>query len=445
MEFSELWFIYLFLPLTVITYFLMPSLRSKNILLLVASMALYGLVQPLYLLLLVGLTLVNYYCPQYKKRPAVPIAATLGLLILFKLFATVGGTLAEIFILPVGISYYTFGLIAYQVDISRGKHAPAKRASDLLLYAFVFPKIITGPIVRYSDFAPQIKRRRTDSRLVFAGLQRFVFGLAKKVLVADYCGTVVAACDDTGAGAWLRAIMFMFQIYFEFSGCSDMAIGMAKIFGFNFCENFNMPYAALSITDFWRRWHISLGSFFRDYVYIPLGGNRKGSARRLFNMFVVWSLTGLWHGTSLNYLLWGIYFFILLAIEKPLMPMLERTNRYLRWLVTSFLILFGWVIFSGQNVLSLFVFDKFWSPLVGVQLRNSLPLLLTCILGCTHFPHIIAGLWRTVRLEDRNKVCARNIIYAVGCFAVIVALLWLCTVSLIGATNAPDIYGGKLR
>ena len=446
MEFSELWFLFLFLPLTVIVFFLMPTLRSKNMFLLIASMVLYGLVQPAYLILLFVLTLVNYLCSkriESRASLAVPIVLTVGILVCFKLIATVGGSFAELLVLPLGISYYTFGLVAYQVDIFRGKHAPAEKLTDLLLFAFVFPKIITGPIVRFSDFAPQLKKRRANSQTLFLGLERFVFGLAKKVLIADYCGSVIAACDDTGAGAWLSALMFMFQIYFEFSGCSDMAIGMAKIFGFTFCENFNLPYASTSVTDFWRRWHISLGSFFRDYVYIPLGGNRKGKLRQILNMFIVWSLTGLWHGTSLNYLLWGVYFFVLLAVEKQIK--LERIPKCIRWGVTSILILFGWVIFSGQSIVSLFAFDRFWSSLIGVQLRNSAPLLLTCIIGASPIPKKIGELWRKIRHDDEYKLCARNIIVVLGSFMLVAGLLILCTVSLIGATNAPDIYGGKLR
>ncbi len=460
MEFSELWFLYLFLPLTVVLYFLMPSVRSKNIFLLVASMVFYALAQPVYLILFFALTFVNYAFSlrikqDQRKTLIAPIAITLGMLVALKLVQIVLGvavsddSVLEKFVLPLGISYYTFGLISYQVDIYRGKHEAAKSLFDLLLYAFIFPKIITGPIVRFVDFAPQIEKRRMDGEMIFRGLLRFVMGLAKKVLIADYCGNVITALakDTSGAGAWLCALMFMFRIYFEFSGCSDMAIGMAKIFGFTFCENFNTPYAATSITDFWRRWHISLSSFFRDYVYIPLGGNRKGKARQIFNMFVVWTLTGVWHGTSWNYILWGVYFFVLLALEKQIMPYLEKLNKYVRWAITSILILFGWVIFAGQNFGALFVFDSFWSTLVGVQLRNSLLLLIVCVIGSSVLPKMAAQIWKNLLVgrEKGNTVTAKQVIYAVSLFALAALLLWLCTISLIGATNAPDIYGGKLR
>lgn len=460
MEFSELWFLYIFFPIAVVGYFLMPYLRSKNIFLLVASMALYAIVQPSYLLLLVVLTVINYFCGLHvckEKRITliVPIAITLGTLVVFKLVQAVSGIAAsdesvtEQLVLPLGISYYTFQLIAYQVDIYRGKHEPSHSLFDLLLYAFVFPKIITGPIVRYADFAPQIKKRRINSETTFAGLLRFVVGLSKKVLIADYCGAVVAALekDSSGASAWLTALMFMFQIYFEFSGCTDMALGMAKLFGFTFCENFNIPYGAVSVTDFWRRWHMSLGGFFRDYVYIPLGGNRKGRGRQILNMLIVWALTGLWHGTSWNYLLWGIYFFALLIIEKPLMPTLEKCNKYLRWALTSLLILFGWAIFSGQSIPSLFVFDILWSPTVGIQLRNAMLLLVTCVIGSSALPQMAAQRWKSFMLgnQQSKKLTVKQGVYAVSTALLIGLLLWLCTVSLIGATNAPDIYGGKLR
>lgn len=460
MEFSNLWFVYIFLPLTAAAYFLMPNLKAKNILLLVASLAFYALAQPVYLLLFLALTLVNYAYglrvrPGVRSTVAKPVAITLGTLVLFKAVLLILGytvddaSLTEKLVLPLGISYYSFALIAYQVDIYRGKHEAATRFPELLLFALLFPKVITGPIVRYADLAPQLRQRKHDGEKIFRSAMRFVLGLSKKVLIADYCGTAIEALskDTTGAGAWLTALLFMFQIYFEFSGCSDMAIGMGGIFGFTFCENFNLPYASISVTDFWRRWHMSLGSFFRDYVYIPLGGNRRGKLRQIFNLFVVWTLTGLWHGTTPNYILWGVYFFVLLSIEKQLLPKLERWSKGVRWLLTSFLILIGWVIFSGQSFSSLFCFDAFWSTTVAVQLRNSMLLLLTCVIGSSAIPRLFSQLWRNVwgiRKKHRS-IKLRPLLYALSLFALTVFLLWLCTVAMIGATNAPDIYGGKLR
>lgn len=460
MEFSDLWFVYLFLPLTAAVYFLMPNLKAKNITLLVASLVFYALAQPVYLLLFLALTLVNYaYAlqiqPGVRSTVVKPVAITVGVLVVFKAVLLILGytvtdaSLTEKLVLPLGISYYTFALVAYQVDIYRGKHEPAKRFSDLLLFSLLFPKVITGPIVRYADLAPQIDKRKHDGEKIFRSVMRFVLGLSKKVLIADYCGTAIEALskDTSGAGAWLTAIFFMFQIYFEFSGCSDMAIGMGGIFGFTFCENFNLPYASTSITDFWRRWHMSLGSFFRDYVYIPLGGNRRGKARQIFNLFVVWTLTGLWHGTTWNYVLWGVYFFVLLSIEKQLLPKMERWNKFVRWLLTTFLILIGWVIFSGQSITSLFCFDVFWSTTVAVQLRNSMLLLLTCVIGSSVLPRLIAQIWRNLFgiRKKQKSVKLRPLLYALSLFVLTVSLLWLCTVAMIGATNAPDIYGGKLR
>lgn len=460
MEFSDLWFVYIFLPLTVAIYYVLPGLKARNTFLLIASIVFYALAQPLYLLLFVALTYANYALGlriEQGNRTTVmkPVAITLGTLVLFKLVVSIlgwvapGSSLTEKLVLPLGISYYTFQLIAYQVDIYRGKHAPASRFSQLLLYAMIFPKVITGPIVRYADFQPQLRRRKRSGEFTFRSAMRFVLGLSKKVLIADYCGTAIEtlSSDASGAGAWLRALLFMFQIYFEFSGCTDMAIGMGGIFGFTFCENFDLPYASTSITEFWRRWHISLGSFFRDYVYIPLGGSRKGKLRQILNLFVVWTLTGLWHGTSWNYVLWGVYFFVLLSVEKQLLPWMEGWNKFLRWLLTSFFILIGWVIFSGQGISSLFRFKTFWNTTVSVQLRNSILLLITCVIGSSVIPRMVSRFWRQLFGVPRQskKVELRWVVYAVSLLGLTVFLLWLCTVAMIGATNAPDIYGGKLR
>ena len=437
-----------------LVYLLLPGIRTKNIFLLLASIVFYALLQPIYLLLFFWLTLMNHalshrIIPGKRATAAAPIALSIAFLAIFKMMhlmpslSVSEANLAEKLVLPLGISYYTFQLISYQVDIYCGKIAPAQKLSDLLLYAFIFPKIITGPIVRYTDFAPQINERTVDGEKLLRGLVRFVVGLAKKVLLADHCGEIISQLDtDTsGAGAWLCALLFMFRIYFEFAGCSDMAIGMAKMMGFDFCENFNTPYAAASITDFWRRWHMSLSSFFRDYVYIPLGGNRKGKLRQIFNMFIVWALTGLWHGTTLNYLLWGIYFFVLLALEKQFMPLLQKVKPWVRWFPTAFLILFGWAIFAGQDIRSLFIFDRFFSATVSIYLRNSTPLLIACAIGSSSLFKSLSG--HCEGWAQRNH--ATKILYALILIALAAALLWVSTVSLIGATNAPDIYGGKLR
>lgn len=366
MEFSSLYFLYVFLPLTLAVYFLIPGMKRKNIVLLVASFLLYASGQPIALLLLVGLSYGNYALakriqPGNKKSLILPVAVNLAVLAIFKyldfflgifgVHTAEGGLLLGLLrsmtqglnkigfsfgevktALPIGLSFYVFQVISYLADVYKEKLPAETSFQKLLLYLTMFPKMAQGPITRYEQLEPQLENRRTTPRAAFEGAQRFVFGLGKKVLLADYAGKVVSAMALDGSagtfvGAWLSALMFMFQIYFDFSGYTDMAIGLGRIFGFRYAENFNLPYTSSSITDFWRRWHMTLGSFFRDYVYIPLGGNRRGKARQILNLFVVWALTGLWHGAAWNFVLWGLYFFVLLAIEKQIQPMLERWPR----------------------------------------------------------------------------------------------------------------------
>lgn len=492
MEFSSLFFLYVFLPLTAAVYFLMPGIRRKNIVLIAASLLFYAVGQPVYLLLLLGLSYVNYYFGGLMKnggRSMLILAIAVNLLVLgiFKyldfflgffgvsvengLLLTALRSLTEGLnsllgtsfrapetALPIGISFYTFQAVSYLVDIYRGKNAGADRFSKFLLYISLFPKIMQGPIVRYEQIEPQLTQRRTNSRMIFDGAVRFAVGLAKKVLLADYAGKVISdlSSDPAGltvVGAWLSALMFMFQIYFDFSGYSDMAIGIGRIFGFRFPENFDLPYVSSSITEFWRHWHISLGSFFRDYVYIPLGGNRKGKARQILNLLAVWALTGLWHGASWNFVLWGLYFFVLLAIEKQLMPKLERLPFPVRNLMTMFLVLIGWVIFShsslaeiGRNLGAMFGGAAFTNTNTSVRLLNSLPLLAVCLIGSSVLPRWFGFIWSGVlgmgkgRQRAQNTMTAGKAVYVISVFLFVLLLLWLCTVSLLGSTSAPSIY-----
>lgn len=472
MEFSSLFFLYIFLPLTLAVYFLVPSMRAKNAVLTVASLIFYATGRPLYLLVLLGSAFVNYALgkrvqPNRRGTLVLPVAVNLLLLVFFKylnfflgifgIHGAEGGDVLKL-ALPLGISFFTFQAIAYHADIYRGKTQPAAQFSKLLLYLSMFPKMPVGPIVRYSEVEPQLMRRRTNSRAIFEGGIRFLVGLAKKVLIADYAAKVITelAPAQIGMAAWFSALMYMFQIYFDFSGCSDMAIGLGRVFGFRYCENFDLPYASRSVTEFWRRWHMSLGSFFRDYVYIPLGGNRKGKARQILNMAVVWALTGLWHGASWNYILWGLYFFVLLSVEKQLMPKLESWPFLLRNLLTMFFVLMGWVIFSHENLSELgaafaamFAPKQFWSGAVWVQIRNSLPLFLLCIVGSSVLPRWFSLIWSGLFAQKQEcranrafarKITVRKVIYAVSLFAYGLLLLWLCTVSLVGSTGAPSLY-----
>ena len=340
MVFSSLLFVFLFLTLNLVCYYSVKTIRQKNIVLLVFSLIFYAWGGAAYLLLLAGMAFWSWLCAlmiekneEQKTRKLwmwAECLVLLGLLIFFKYMNFLTGNLSALIgfpkeatkiILPIGISFYTFQALSYTVDVWRGD-VPAQRSfAKLLLYISLFPQLIAGPIVRYSDVAAQIDDRQFDASEAFYGATRFCVGLAKKVLLADAVGKVASQILDgslassTTVAAWLGILLYTFEIYFDFSGYSDMAIGMGRIFGFKYMENFRLPYTAKSITDFWRRWHISLSSFFRDYVYIPLGGKKK---HRLLNMAIVWALTGMWHGASWNFVLWGLYFFVILAIEKQL-------------------------------------------------------------------------------------------------------------------------------
>lgn len=490
MEFSNLYFLYILLPLTLVVYFFMPDIRKKNTVLLVVSLLFYAMGQPIYVLLMAGLSYLNYRFalrmdPEDRATVLLPVAVNILVLAVFKYLdfflgmvglGVEGGLLLSglkgmvkglnsigfafrepTTVLPIGISFYTFSVISYLVDVYREKVPAEKSFFNLLLYLTMFPKLLQGPIVRYEQIAPQLTQRSTNPRMIFEGAQRFVFGLAKKVLLADYAGKVVAELAGASTGqsfvaAWLGAIMFMFQIYFDFSGYTDMAIGLGRIFGFKYCENFDLPYTSKSITEFWRRWHMSLGSFFRDYVYIPLGGNRKGNARRVVNMLVVWALTGLWHGASWNYVIWGLYFFVLLTVEKQLMPMLETLHDGVRTAITLILVLFGWVIFSHEDLSSLGTalgamigLSGFAGAGVWTKFLNALPLLIVCAIGSSPLPRmggqIFAGMCGMGRRRRKgNQITGARVAYLAVTFMVICLLLWLCTVSLVGSTSAPSIY-----
>ena len=451
MEFSNLFFLYIFLPLTLLVYFVVPQMRWKNYVLIAASLIFYAMGQPYFLPLLL-LTAAGNYLLAFRVEEgnrtmlAAAVGGNLAILCLFKLLGQFAGVA-----LPIGISFYTFQLVSYQVDVYRGKTRPAQRFSKLLLYVSMFPKMVMGPIIRYEQIEKQLDRRRTNPKAIFEGLVRFAVGLGKKVLIADYAYGVYDQLSQQpyGGAAWLGALMFMFYIYFEFSGCTDMAIGLGRVFGFRYAENFDVPYASGSITEFWRRWHITLGSFFRDYVYIPLGGNRKGRGRQILNLLAVWALTGLWHGTSLNFILWGLYFFVLLAIEKQIAPVLERIPFAVRNLVTMFFVLIGWVLFAHESMAELgstfaMMFGKgaFWNGSVTVILKNSVPLIVVCLLGSSVLPRWFASLWSILLVRERkqSRFSVAQTVYAVSLLLFAALLLYLCTASLLGASSKPSLY-----
>ena len=361
MVFSSLFFLYIFLPLCLLLYFIQRSLTAKNIVLVCASLVFYAWGEPVYVLLMLAVAALNWgFSLAFEKEEPGAAGAVRGAESVgadcVQIHGISGGELQCDFqnrfsvpqiSLPIGISFYTFQALSYSVDVYRKDVAAQRSYWKLLLYVSMFPQLIAGPIVRYVDVAAQIDARELDSENIFRGVTRFCIGLGKRCCLPITSGRWLTSCwggsfaGATSVGILLGMLAYMFQIYFDFSGYSDMAIGLGKILGFTFMENFRLPYTAKSITEFWRRWHISLSSFFRDYVYIPLGGNRK---HVYLNLFVVWALTGSWHGASWNFVLWGLYFFVLLCIERLLRNGLSRIPKPVRHLVTLVLILFSWNI-----------------------------------------------------------------------------------------------------
>ena len=490
MEFSNLYFLFILLPLTMLVYFLMPDMNRKNIALLGISMLFYAMGQPIYLLIMIGLSYVNYILGLRiragdKRSILIPVAIDLAFLGLFKyldfFLGMVGihvehGVLMSFYrwiidclnaigfsiqypttVLPIGISFYVFSMISYLADVYMGKVKIEKNFHSVLLCWLMYPQLLMGPIVRYEQVQVELHHRKMYPRMIFEGIQRFTIGLAEKVLLADYCGQVITRLADLGSdtmllGAWLSAIMFTFQLYFDFCGYSNMAIGLGMIFGFRYCENFDLPYTSKSITEFWRRWHMSLGTFFRDYVYIPLGGNRHGKVRQIVNMFVVWALTGLWHGASWNFVLWGVYNFVLLCIEKQIMPQLEELPGRLRNFLTMLAVLFGWVLFSHTDFAELGIvlkgmmgYNGLSAVGTGTILKNALPLIIACVIGCSTLPRQVGqyfvnfcGMYGKRRRS--NAIDGRKILFVAVKVGFICLLLWLCVVSMIGTTSTPSLY-----
>ena len=390
MVFSSLTFLLIFLPLLYLLYFVRSSCRWRNGVLLLMSLLFYGWGEPLWILAMLVSTFANFLCARALTRTegagkrrailAVGVVFSLSFLFYFKYSAFFAGTLAKLLglswtvaekRLPIGISFYTFQILTYTVDVYRKKAPALKSPLRLLLYISCFPQLIAGPIVQYADVADQLAERRILPDEFTEGLQRFIKGLAKKVLLANLCGAAMEELTlaGTGAalsvlGAWLALFLYTLQIYFDFSAYSDMAIGLGRTLGFRYKENFNYPYVSLSASEFWRRWHMSLGSFFRDYVYIPLGGNRRGAARTILNLLIVWALTGLWHGASWNFVIWGLYFGVLLVLERFVFKtLIEKTPKALRWLLTFVVVMLGWGIFYYTDLSAL---SQALAALVGV-------------------------------------------------------------------------------
>ena len=377
MTFSSLTFTTLFFPAVLILYFICTDLRWRNGVLLVASLIFYSWGEPIWVLAMIGSTAINYVAAMLIDRASSPglrktalvvgAAASLAVLFYFKYAAFLVNSVTSLFgvsfsipvlELPIGISFYTFQVLTYTVDVYRGKSPVQRDPFKLMLYVSCFPQLIAGPIVQYSDVAVMLDERESTPDGFTEGMKRFAVGLSKKVLLANVCGLIIeelpSAAGASGMsvlGAWYISVLYSLQLYFDFSGYSDMAIGMGRIFGFTYKENFNYPYISKSASEFWHRWHISLGSFFRDYVYIPLGGNRCSRARNVWNLFVVWFLTGMWHGASWNFIAWGLWFFVLLVGEKLLWgKALERLPSLVRHAYAMVLVVFSWVLFRAETL-----------------------------------------------------------------------------------------------
>ena len=430
MVFSSITFLFYFLPIVLLSYYIVPK-KMKNIVLLIASLLFYFWGEPKNILIMISMIGFSYIggllIDRLREKKSKLLKLTLFLTIVIDLsslfyFKYIDFLIRNInlyleqkidligVILPIGISFFTFQIISYLIDVYRGDAKVQKNVFKLALYVSLFPQLIAGPIVRYKDVAKQIDDRTHTVQKFSNGIRRFVIGLSKKVLVANILGELVSvfstSSDSTIVFYWLYAVANMLQIYFDFSGYSDMAIGLGKMFGFEFLENFNYPYIATSITDFWRRWHMSLSSWFKDYVYIPLGGNRKGLKRQIINIFIVWFLTGLWHGANWNFILWGVYFGIILLIEKVvLLNVLEKTPKVLNRIYVLFIVLISFILFSNedlniafQNIKGLFVSD------VGVISNVSSYYLLSYIVTI-----LIAIIGSTPLLKNIiNKLSSKN-------------------------------------
>ncbi|MGH4122176.1 MAG: MBOAT family O-acyltransferase [Clostridium sp.] len=376
MVFSSLIFIFIFLPLTFTVYYFSPK-KIRNFTLLVVSLIFYGWGEPLYISLMVFSIIFDYISTllinKHRKRKKLSklifintLAVNLGILAFFKYFSFLVDNMNALFgldiivqklPLPVGISFYTFQIISYVVDVYLNKVKVQKNIIDFGAYVTMFPQLVAGPIVQYSDIFIQLKNRKENINQFSEGIERFILGLGKKVLIANNIGMVWTIIKTTEISSisvlssWLGIVAFTFQIYFDFSGYSDMAIGLGKMFGFEFIENFNYPYISRSVSEFWRRWHISLGSWFREYLYIPLGGNRVPLIKQLRNLFIVWFATGLWHGASWNFIFWGLYFGFFIFSEKILLgKLLEKLPRCISNLYTMIIVIVGWVFFDMNKL-----------------------------------------------------------------------------------------------
>uniref|UniRef100_UPI003FEF75B6 MBOAT family O-acyltransferase n=1 Tax=Ruminococcus bromii TaxID=40518 RepID=UPI003FEF75B6 len=461
MVFSSLVFMFAYLPITLLAYYLVPR-QGRNIFLFIVNLIFYGWGEPKLVLLMVfniffnyiGGWLVDKYRADAKKKKLFLILTCvldIGILAVFKYTGMITETLnmlpflniPELQIsLPIGISFYTFQTMSYVIDVYRDDAPVSKNFINFGTYVALFPQLIAGPIVRYRDVAEQLVNRRETLEMFTRGVKLFMVGLAKKVIIANTMGTlttnIFATTDENGVvGTWVGMIAYTFQIYFDFSGYSDMACGLGNMMGFEFLKNFNYPYIAKSITDFWRRWHISLSTWFKEYVYIPLGGNRKGVKRQILNLLIVWGLTGLWHGAAYNFVLWGLYYGLLLILEKfVLKKFLDRLPSFVQHIYTLFIIIIGWGLFYFTDVgqLGEFMVDlfNFGNGICGDQAFNlimsNLPMLIIAAVASTPLATMLYN-----RFEHTRFMWIPETLYCMGVLAV-------STASLVNQSYNPFLY-----
>ena len=464
MVFSSLIFLFIFFPLTLLLYFIARNIKTKNFILVAASLVFYSWGEPVWVILLIFSSILDYTVShaieKHRNQPitkfylAVSVIINLGLLAIFKysgffistINSAFGLSLPEpAFSLPIGISFYTFQTMSYSIDVYRGNVKAQKSFMNFLMFVSLFPQLIAGPIVRYSDIEDQISKRTVTTEAFSAGTTRFMAGLGKKVLIANYAGSLATSLlKDIDSAAvmsvWFGVLFYAFQIYFDFSGYSDMAIGLGKMFGFDYPENFKYPYISTSITEFWRRWHITLSSFFRDYVYIPLGGNRVGVPRQILNLLIVWGLTGLWHGASWNFVLWGLYYFFFLCLEKFILKkFFDKIPSPIRWLYSMSVVLVGWMIFyfdDFQTLITAFSVafghagNAFTDPVSETLVINNVPFILIAAIASTPVLNVIR------RLVEKSSPLTESILRIVYN----IVMLILCVASLVGSTYNPFLY-----
>lgn len=467
MVFSSFVFLLVFFLVVMAFYFLVPG-RIKNVVLLLASLLFYAWGEPVYVSIMLFSTVFDYtngrFIEKFKKenrRTAakvtliIDMAGNLGILGFFKyadfvlenVNAITGAGIELLHIaLPIGISFYTFQTMSYTIDVYRGQVPAARSILDFATYVTLFPQLIAGPIVQYKTIEKELASRKTTADDFAEGAWRFVIGMAKKVILANQIGalftTISGMSEISTATAWLGAIAYSFQIYFDFSGYSDMAIGLGRMFGFHFLENFNYPYISSSITEFWRRWHISLSSWFREYVYIPLGGNRKGLKRQLLNITIVWMLTGLWHGASWNFVLWGVYYGILLMIEKIfLLKWLEKIPKVFRHIYCLFLVIIGWTIFAQTDFAVLGDYLQRMAGIGAVLVDDTFFYYLSCdavllIILCLCSVDYKPLLAKNKKISAFMQSSAYDVVRAV----IMIVLMAVCFGFLVGDSYNPFLY-----